>query len=31
MFSGSDEYNFQNDYVSPERTTNLTLKSLLPI
>ncbi len=31
MFSGSYEYNFQNDYVSPEWTINFTLKFLFPI
>ncbi len=31
MFSGSYEYNFQDDYVSPEWTVNFTLKFLFPI
>lgn len=31
MFSGSYEYNFQDDYVSPEWTINFTVKFLFPI
>ena len=31
MFSGSYEYNFQDDYVAPEWTINFTLKFLFPI
>lgn len=31
MFSGSYEYNFQDDYVAPEWTVNLTVKFLFPI
>lgn len=31
MFSGSYEYNFQDDYVAPEWTVNVTVKFLFPI
>lgn len=31
MFSGSYEYNFQDDYVAPEWTVNVKMKFLFPI
>lgn len=31
MFSGSYEYNFQDDYVAPEWTMNFTMKFLFPL